>query len=297
MKRIASLILIAAFMCSMLLLASCNNNSPSNSPSASTDADTVEDDVPGDEREPLPVVGGTLVCGVTLYEPMNFRDDDGNWTGFDTEFATLVAEKLGMEVEFQEIEWSSKFMELNSGAITAIWNGFTANTEEGDTGIQRIDLCDMTYSYMLNQQCVVVRVDNLDDFADVEDLIGLTVAAESGSAGETEAKDLVGDSGTVIGTSAQINTFLEVKSGASDCAIVDILLAQRITGSGDYADLAIAPITLSHEVYAIGLKDDSELTPLINQAMLELFEDGILMELAMKYGLEDSLFIDINYGG
>ena len=291
MKKTLSLILIATFMCTaMLFLSSCDNNSVNSSPTGTATENASPDDT-------QTAAGGKLICGITEFEPMNFRDANGNWTGFDTEFALLVGEKLGMEVEFQMIDWTNKFAELNSGAITMIWNGFTANTTEGDTGIQRIDLCDMTYSYMLNQQCVVVKAERLEDFMEEDDLLGKTAAAESGSAGETEAIRLVGDSGEVVGAAAQINTFLEVKSGASDFAVVDVLLAERITESEDYADLAIAPIELDFEVYAIGLIDGSELTALINKAMLELYEDGTLTQLAEKYGLENNLVIDTGYGG
>ena len=288
MKKIVALILMVALMGAALgMLTSCNNdNSSSNSSSTGSSPE-----------ESSSGTSGVFICGITEYEPMNFRDSNGNWTGFDTEFALLVGEKLGMQVEFQMIEWSNKFAELNSGAITAIWNGFTANATEGDTGIQRIDLCDMTYSYMLNQQCVVVKADRIGEFTNIEDLVGKSAAVESGSAGETEAINLVGDSGSTVGAAAQINTFLEVKSGASDCAVVDVLLAERIAGSGDYSDLAIAPITLEFEVYAIGLKDGSDLTARVNQAMKELYDDGILATLAEKYGLGNNLVLDTSYGG
>ena len=237
-----------------------------------------------------------LVCGVTVFDPMNYRDANNNWTGFDTEFALLVGEKLGMEVEFQMIEWSNKFVELNSGAITCIWNGFTANANEED-GTPRIDLCDMTYSYMLNQQCVVIKTDRAGEFTSIGSLVGKSAAVESGSAGESTAKELVGDSGSTFGAAAQINTFLEVKSGAVDCAIVDILLAQRIAGSGDYTDLTIANIELDAEVYAVGLKTGSNLTARINQAMKELYDAGTLATLAEKYGLENTLVLDTSFGG
>jgi polar amino acid transport system substrate-binding protein len=180
--------------------------------------------------------GGTLVCGVTDYEPMNFRDNAGNWIGFDTEFALLVGEKLGMEVEFQEIAWANKYIELEAGTIDVIWNGFTANAAEAATGVLRTDIVDMSYAYMLNQQCVVVKADRTGEFTSEDDLVGKTIAVESGSAGESVAQDLVGEAGTVLGAAAQVNTFVEVKAGTSDGAVVDLLLAQRMAGSGNYGD-------------------------------------------------------------
>ena len=236
-----------------------------------------------------------LVCGVTEYEPMNFRDASGKWTGFDTEFAQAVGEKLGMEVEFQLIEWGQKFAELDSGAIDAIWNGFTATANEAD-GTPRIHLCDMSYSYLLNTQSVVVRAERAGEFTSITDLAGKTLAAEAGSAGETEAQGLAGDSGSVIGVPAQINTFLEVKAGAVDGAVIDLILAEEIAGSGDYADLVISSIALDDEVYAIGFRKGDALRDRVNQAMVELYNEGKLLEIAKKYGVDDRLKIDRNFG-
>ena len=303
MKKILTLIMTAALIGALLFaLASCNSgnndnpadNSPANnSPGGADPSNTSSQNQGGPEEQP-PASGEKLICGVTEYEPMNFRDSSGNWRGFDTEFAMFVGQKLGMEVEFQMIEWSNKFAELNSGAITCIWNGFTANVDED--GIPRTALCDMTYSYMLNQQCVVIKADRAGEFTSIGSLVGKSAAVESGSAGETAAQELVGNGGRTFGASAQINTFMEVKSGAADCAVVDILLAEKIAGSGDYADLIIANIELDSEVYAVGLKAGSDLTARINQAMQELFDDGTLEALAARYGLENNLVLDTTFG-
>ena len=236
-----------------------------------------------------------LICGVTEYEPMNFRDANGNWHGFDTEFALLVGEKLGMEVEFQLIEWSNKFAELNSRAISAIWNGFTATANEPD-GTPRINLCDMSYSYMLNTQSIVIRAERAGEFTSIEDLAGKTVAAEAGSAGETKARGLVGDEGAVIGTPAQIHTFMEVMSGAVDAAVIDIILAQQLAGTGDYAALMVSDIELDAEVYAIGFRQGDPLRDKVNAAMVELYEDGALAEIARRYNLQDRLVLDRTFG-
>ena len=227
---------------------------------------------------------------------MNFRDSSGNWTGFDTDLALAVGAALGIEVEFQEIEWGSKYQELEAGTISCIWNGFTANANEQD-GTKRSDLVDFTYSYMLNQQCVVIKADLMDGFTSLEDLVGKSAAAEAGSAGESFAAEAVGDSGEVISTAAQTNTFIEVKSGAVDCAVVDVLLAQRLAGSGDYADLAIADITLDAEVYAIGFKKGSDLTQQVNDVLKALYDDGSMMLLAEKYALENNVILDTAFRG
>ena len=243
----------------------------------------------------------TLVCGVTLFEPMNFRDANGEWTGFDTEFALAVGEILDMDVEFQLIEWANKFIELDAGAIDAIWNGMTATANEPD-GTPRTHLCDMSYSYMLNTQAVVIKADRAGEFTTDEDLLGKTIAVEAGSAGESKARRLAGMTdeenpvGDIIGAPKQINTFIEVKTGASDAAIVDIILALEIVGQGDYNDLAISAIDLGDEWYAIGFRQGDPLRDRVNEAIAELYESGKLMEIATRWGLEDRLVIDRTWG-
>jgi polar amino acid transport system substrate-binding protein len=268
MKKIVYPVLAVVLMCGMLFsFASCKNKK-----------------------------AGILTCGVTEFEPMNYRDNNGNWTGFDTDLALLVGQKLNVTVEFQEIEWASKYNELEAGTITCIWNGFTANASESD-GTKRSDMVDFSYSYLRNQQCIVIKAERAGEFKNVNDLAGKTVAAETGSAGESFAKEAVGGSGRIIGSPAQINTFLEVKSGAVDFAVIDVLLAQRMAGFGDYSDLAIANITLDHEVYDDGFKKGSDLRQKVNNALKELHDEGKMMELAIKYGLIDSLVLDTNFKG
>lgn len=230
----------------------------------------------------------TLVCGVTIFENMNEQDENGNWSGFECEFATEVAKILGMKVEFQIIDWSQKYSELNSGKIDCIWNGFTANSS--DDGVERKELVDFSYSYMLNQQCVVVKAAELDNYKTEADLVGKTAAVEGGSAGASYAKEAVGANGKLVEFPAQNSTFLEVLSGKSQFAVVDILLAQNVCGKGDYADLVIVDdIKLSAEYYAIGFKKGSELTEKVNAAIKQLDESGKLIAIAKKYGLENSL--------
>ena len=126
----------------------------------------------------------TLVCGVTLFDNMNEQDENGNWTGFETEFAQEVGKIIGMDVKFQIIDWGQKYTELNSGKIDCIWNGFTANSTDKVNGkeVERKELVDFSYTYMLNQQCIVVTQDRVAEFADEAALAGKSVAVESGSA-------------------------------------------------------------------------------------------------------------------
>ena len=237
------------------------------------------------EEEPTETADNTLVCGVTIFANMNEQDENGNWTGFESEFAMEVGKLIGMDVKFQIIDWSQKYNELNSGAIDCIWNGFTANSS--DNGIKRSDLVDFSYGYMLNQQCIVTKTEKLAQFTDEASLSGKSAAAEGGSAGEAYAKEATTN---VVPVTAQIDAFREVSSGAVEFIVVDILLAQNLCGKGNYADLSIVPtITLDSEIYAIGFKKGSDLTAKVNQAILTLNENGKLMELATKYGFENVL--------
>lgn len=230
----------------------------------------------------------TLVCGITIIPGLNEKDADGKWIGFESEFAMAVGEILGMDVEFQEITWSQKFNELNSGAIDCVWNGFTANAEEN--GIKRSDLCDFSYGYMLNQQCVVVKTENLSSYTSEADLAGKKCCVEGGSAGDTYAQTV--NASEVITTDAQINAFTEVKSGAVNFIVVDIVLAQNICGKGNYTDLSIVTdIQLDSEIYAVGFKKGSDLTAKVNSAIKTLYENGKLMEIAEKYGFENAIKI------
>ena len=271
MRKILSIILAVAMLAT--LFAACGtNNGGSNDGKNENDA---------------------LVCGVTIFENMNEQLEDGTWTGFETEFAQEVGKLIGMDVEFQIIDWAQKYNELESGAIDCIWNGFTANSSDDVNGVQvkRSDLVDFSYGYMLNQQCVVVKADNLAKVKSEADLAGKTACVEGGSAGAAYAAEVT-DKDKILATTAQINAFTEVKAGAVDFAVVDIILAKNICGNGDYADLAIVEdIVLDSEIYAIGFKKGSELTAKVNNAIKTLEENGKLMELAKKYGFENVLQI------
>ena len=260
MKKILSLTLVLIMVMSTIFcFASCGGNKDDN----------------------------TLVCGVTIFENMNELDENGNWIGFESEFAIEVGKIIGMDVKFQVIDWSQKYNELNSGAIDCVWNGFTANSS--DNGIKRSELVDFSYGYMLNQQCIVVKADNLADYTSEASLAGKNACVEGGSAGEAYAASVT-DADKIMKATAQINAFTEVKSGAVDFIVVDILLAKNLCGTGDYADLAIVEaIELDSEIYAIGFKKGSDLTAKVNDAIKVLEANGKLMEIAVKYGFENVL--------
>lgn len=273
MKKFLSILLALTMVFAMCALVACNDTA--------TDDENNEQVENNEENKEVE----TLTCGVTIFENMNEKDENGEWTGFETEFAQAVGEILGMNVEFQEIDWTQKYNELSSKNISCIWNGFTANSS--DNGIKRSDLVDFSYGYMLNQQCIVIKADNAENFKTVEDLAGKTAGVEGGSAGQSYAETVIGD-GTIEKYPAQNKAFIEVKSGAVDFAVMDIVLAQNVCGKGDYTDLMIVEdITLDSEIYAIGFEKGSPLTAKVNNAIKTLFDNGKMAELAQKYGFEN----------
>ena len=219
---------------------------------------------------------GKLVVGMTDYAPMNYKDENGAWTGFDTEFAQAVAAKLGVEVEFIEINWDNKYLELEAKDIDCIWNGLTI-TEEGKLN------ASISNPYVKNAQVVVMKKDKLADYADAASIAGLKFAVEAGSAGEDEVQALgVKD---YIASETQSAALLEVAGGKVDACVIDITMANAMTGEGtSYADLAYA-IELSTEEYGIAFRKDSDATAKVNGIMAELIADGTLTALAAEYEL------------
>ena len=230
----------------------------------------------------------TVVVGYTIYEPMNYLDENNTLVGYDTDLAKAVFEKLGYEVIFQEIDWSSKYTDLNSGAIDCVWNGFTCNTSDDD-GVARAEKVDFSYNYMENRQVIIAKADS--GIATAADLNGKLAAVESGSAGETYAKTFEGV--TTKGFLKQTDCLMEVNAGTADFAVLDAQLAKSYAGKGDYAAIVIVE-DLSSEVeyYAIGFKKGSELTAKVNAQLEALAADGTIAALAEKYGVANTAITD-----
>jgi len=254
MKKILALVMAVLMMA--LMFAGCGNKD------TSSDADKKE----------------TIVVGYTIYEPMNYEDENGNLIGYDTDLAKAVFSNLGYEVLFKEIVWDDRYTNLNSGDIDCIWNGFTANSSDAD-GVSRADKVDFSYNYMENRQVVVVKKDS--GIAAAADLKGKLGAAESGSAGESYAKNF---EATIKGFIKQTDCLFEVKSGTADFAVLDAQLANSYCGKGDYENLMVVEaLTSDVEYYAIGFKKGSELTAKVNAELEKLTADGTIDTLAKKY--------------
>ena len=220
---------------------------------------------------------GKIVVGITDYAPMDYKDENGNWTGFDAEFAQLFAKELGVECEFYIIaDWGKKFLELETKQIDAVWNGMTI-TEEATSNSSVSD------PYVINAQVVVMKADVVSNYADTASMSGLTIAVENGSAGQDAANAITG--ANVVALQDQAAALLEVKAGTADACVIDITMAYAMTGEDtDYADLAPG-ISLTEEFYGVSFRKDSDLTAKFNEFMAGLKADGTLQALADKYNL------------
>jgi polar amino acid transport system substrate-binding protein len=164
---------------------------------------------------------GTLVVGITDYKPMDYKNDNGEWVGFDADYARLVGEKLGVTVEFKEIVWDYKLVSLEAKEIDCIWNGMTI-TDAIEAA------ADCTVPYMYNTQVAVVKKANAQKYKDIASLAGVTIAAEGGSAGEKVILENASLKDGLVGVNAQTDALLQVLSGASEAAIVDLTLAKAL---------------------------------------------------------------------
>lgn len=229
---------------------------------------------------------GTLVIGITLYEPMNYNDASGKLIGFDTEFAEAACKLVGVTPVFQVIDWEQKETELKAKSIDVIWNGLTV-TEE-----RRANMAFST-SYIVNKQAVIIKKDNAGKYATLEDMAGASVTAENGSAGQSavEGSEVL-SANPFVASAAQKDVLMEIKAGTSEIGVLDYVMARQVIREDtDYSDLMIVEsVELAREEYAIGFRlEDKETLEKFNKAIEDLISDGTLMALAEKYGLADAL--------
>lgn len=222
---------------------------------------------------------GTLVVGITDFAPMDYKDEDGNWIGFDADMAAAFAEYLGVEVEFVEIEWDNKVLELNSKSIDCVWNGMTLTDEV---------MAAMTCSnaYCNNAQVVIVPADQADKYQTAEDCAELVFAVEAGSAGEAEITAL-GYECTPV--QSQASALMEVAAGTCDAAVIDSLMAAAMVGEGTSYENLTYTAALNSEEYGVGFRTGSDLAELLNDFFKTAYEDGSLQECAETYGVQAAL--------
>ena len=276
MKRLVSAFLAGAMALSLAACGGAASTSTAASASASASGSAAASQAAGSDLDYIKGKG-KLVIGYTVYEPMNYTDADGNFTGFDTELATAVCEKLGVEPEFVEINWDTKVVELDAKSIDCIWNGMTLTDDiMANTAT--------TKAYAKNAQVVVVK--DGTDYSSTADLVGKTVVAEAGSAGEAAIE---GDENLAqadyVSKSVQTDCLMEVAAGTADAAVLDLTLANAMIGEGtDYASLKIVD-ELNAEEYGVAFRKDSDAAAAVDAAFDELKADGTMQALADKYDL------------
>lgn len=260
MKKMTALLLAALMVLSM---AAC----------ASKPAETAESDLAYIQDK------GTLVVGITDFAPMDYQNESGEWVGFDADLAKAFAESLGVKVEFVEIVWDNKVLELDSKTIDCVWNGMTL-TDDVKAAMST------SKPYFNNAQVVIVRADRAADIKTAADCKGLTFAVEKGSAGEAAA---TANGFKITAVKDQATALTEVKAGTSDAAVVDFLMAISMVGEGtDYSDLTYT-VRLADEEYGVGFRKNSNLTEKLNEFLAAKTADGTLKKIAEKYGIQDYL--------
>lgn len=241
---------------------------------ASTEADVASDDA-----------GSTFVVGFDAeFPPYGYLDENGEYVGFDLSLAKEVCNRQGWEFVAQPIDWNSKDMELSSGTIDCIWNGFTMNGRENDY--------TWTVPYVDNSQVFVVTADS--GITSPADLSGRVVAVQADSSAlaalnEEENADLL-NSFAGLQEYADYNTaFMDLEAGAVECVAMDIGVAEYQMAQRD-VEFVILPEYLATEQYGVGFKlGNEELRDAVQATLMEMVEDGTFMQIATEWGLEGSV--------
>lgn len=222
---------------------------------------------------------GVLVVGITDFAPMDYKDAEGNWIGFDADLAKAFAAELGVKVEFVEIDWDNKILELDGKAVDCIWNGMTLTDAVKNA-------MECSQPYMNNTQVVVVPVDQAEKYQTVESLAKLSFAVEAGSAGEAEVAALKLNYTPVA---AQADALMEVAAFTSDAAVIDALMAAAMIGEGtSYANLTYT-VGLNSEEYGVGFRKGSDLAAALNEFFVKAYADGTMMKIAETYKVQAAL--------
>lgn len=279
MKKLFALLLAAMMVLSLAACGAKKEPAAEEKPAAEQPAETPAEEPAADSEVAAIQSKGTLVVGITDFAPMDYKDADGNWIGFDADMAKAFAESLGVDVEFVEIDWDNKVLELNSQAIDCVWNGMTL-TDEVTSAME------CSNAYCNNAQVVIVPADKAADYQTVEACADLAFAVEAGSAGEAEV-DALGYNFTPV--KAQSDALMEVAAGTSDAAVIDSLMAAAMVGEGTgYADLTYT-VGLNSEEYGVGFRKGSDLAAALNDFFAAAYADGSMLECAETYGVQAAL--------
>ena len=230
---------------------------------------------------------GELVIGITVFPPMNYYDENNNLVGFETEFAEAVCQKLGIKADFKIINWAEKEKNLNDKTIDCVWNALVITPE-------RKKEMSLSVPYMANRQVLVVKSEN----AGITSVDGLKIVAEDLSEGAYVVEnDAYFANAQMISVVDVSEALMEVAAGTADGCVVDYLTyLGLIDGESGYAaNLVIAKNAKfelgNDELYVIAFRKDSDMTEMVNKAIMELAADGTLMKIAEKYGLKENLLV------
>ena len=278
-KRLLSAVMASAMV---LSLAACGG-AKTETTAAETTAEKKEETTTAGTTaaETAEAAGGTLIVGFDQdFPPMGFVGDNGEYTGFDLDLAKEVASRLGLEYKAQPIAWDSKDMELESGNIDCIWNGFTITGREDDY--------TWTTPYMANKQVFVVANDS--DIKSQADLAGKVVEVQADSSAEAalkENQDLANTFGQLLTTPDYNTAFMDLEQGAVDAVAMDVIVAGYQIKQRN-ADFKILDDSLSEEEYGIGFKKgNTELRDKVQGALEERAPDGTLAKISDEWFGED----------
>ena len=278
-KRLLSAVMASAMV---LSLAACGG-AKTETTAAETTAEKKEETTTAGTTaaETAEAAGGTLIVGFDQdFPPMGFVGDNGEYTGFDLDLAKEVASRLGLEYKAQPIAWDSKDMELESGNIDCIWNGFTITGREDDY--------TWTIPYMANKQVFVVANDS--DIKSQADLAGKVVEVQADSSAEAalkENQDLANTFGQLLTTPDYNTAFMDLEQGAVDAVAMDVIVAGYQIKQRN-ADFKILDDSLSEEEYGIGFKKgNTELRDKVQGALEEMAADGTLAKISDEWFGED----------
>lgn len=272
-KRLLSGMLAGLMALSMVACGSSADTAASDSAAADTTDTATESDVDYIKNK------GTLIVGITDFAPMDYKDDNGEWIGYDADLAKEVASSLGVDVEFVEIDWDNKILELQNKSIDVVWNGMTLTPEVTNA-------MECTKAYLNNAQVVVVSNDKAAEITSVDAAADLSFAVESGSAGEAAAEE---NGFNYVAVKTQADAVMEVSAGTSDACIIDLLMAGAMVGEGTSYDNLTHTVELTTEEYGIGCRKGSDLAAYINDQLKALYDDGTMEEIANKYGVQDAI--------
>ena len=232
-------------------------------------------------QEEAESTGGTLIVGFDQeFPPTGFMAEDGSYVGFDLDLAQEAASRLGLEYQAQPIAWDSKDMELESGNIDCIWNGFTITGREDDY--------EWTEPYMDNAQVFVVNGDSgIETLADLAGKVVECQADSSALAALNEDAELTATFAQLLTTADYNSALMDLEQGAVDAVAMDVVVARYQIQQRD-ANFVVLDETLSSEAYAVGFKKgNTELRDQVQGALEEMAADGTMAEISEKWFGED----------